>query len=148
MIRSLKERVVRVSRNIIITSKDQERLEKLIQLQEEFAAGSKAPLQALKAELKRAVISDPQNIPHDVITMRSQVLLKDLSSGEEMVYTLVYPDEADMLEGKISVLAPIGMAILGYRENDTVEWAIPEGIAHLKVEKILFQPESSGNFDL
>ncbi len=137
-----------MSRTIIITSKDQERLEKLIQLQEEFTAASKAPLQELKAELKRAIISEPQDIPHDVITMRSQVLLKDLSSGEEMVYTLVYPDEADMMEGKISVLAPIGMAILGYRENDRVEWAIPEGIAYLKVEKILFQPEASGNFDL
>lgn len=137
-----------MSRTIFITSKDQERLEKLIRVQEEFTAGSKATLQELKAELKRAVISEPQDIPHDVITMRSQVLLKDLSSGEEMIYTLVYPDEADMMEGKISVLAPIGMAILGYRENDSVEWAIPEGVVYLKVEKILFQPEASGNFDL
>ena len=137
-----------MSRTIFITSKDQERLEKLIRVQEEFTAGSKATLQELKAELKRAVISEPQDILHDVITMRSQVLLKDLSSGEEMIYTLVYPDEADMMEGKISVLAPIGMAILGYRENDSVEWAIPEGIVYLKVEKILFQPEASGNFDL
>lgn len=137
-----------MSRSIFITSKDQERLEKLIQLEEEFATDSKAPLQELKDELKRAVVTEPQNIPHDVITMRSQVLLKDLSSGEEMIYTLVYPDEANILEGKISVLAPIGMAILGYREKDRVDWAIPEGIAQLKVEKILFQPEASGNFDL
>lgn len=137
-----------MSRSIFITSKDQERLEKLIQLEEEFATDSKAPLQELKDELKRAVVTEPQNIPHDVITMRSQVLLKDLSSGEEMIYTLVYPDEANILEGKISVLAPIGMAILGYREKDRVDWAIPEGVAQLKVEKILFQPEASGNFDL
>lgn len=137
-----------MARGIFITSKDQERLEKLIQLEEEFATDSKAPLQELKDELKRAVITEPQDIPRDVITMRSQVLLKDLSCGEEMVYTLVYPDEADILKGKISVLAPIGMAILGYREKDRVDWAIPEGIAKLKVEKILFQPEASGNFDL
>lgn len=137
-----------MSRGIFITSTDQERLEKLIQLEEEFTTGSKAPLQELKAELKRAVITEPQDIPHDVITMRSQVLLKDLNSGEEMICTLVYPDEADMLAGKISVLAPIGMAILGYRENDRVEWEIPEGMAQLRVEKILFQPEASGNFDL
>lgn len=137
-----------MSRGIFITSTDLERLEKLIRLEEEFTASSKAPLQELKAELKRAIITEPQDIPHDVITMRSQVLLKDLSSGEEMIYTLVYPDEADMVAGKISVLAPIGMAILGYRENDKVEWAIPEGSVQLKVQKILFQPEASGNFDL
>jgi len=137
-----------VSRAIFITRTDQERLEKLIQIEEEFAPGSKTNLEELKSELKRAVIIDPQDIPSDVITMRSQVLLKDLSSGEEMIFTLVYPDEADMLEGKISVLAPIGMAILGYRESDKVEWAIPGGIALLTVKKILFQPEASGNFDL
>ena len=137
-----------MSRTIFITSTDRERLEKLIQSQEEFTAGNKMYLRELEVELKRAIISEPQDIPQDVITMRSQVLLKDLSIGEEMIYTLVYPDEADMLEGKISVLAPIGMAILGYRENDQVEWEIPQGTVCLKVEKILFQPEASGNFDL
>lgn len=137
-----------MSRTIFMTSTDRERLQKLIQSEEEFAPGSKAHLQELKAELKRAVITKPQDIPNDVITMRSQVLLKDLSSEEEMIYTLVYPDEANILEQKISVLAPIGTAILGYRENDTIEWAIPKGIARLKVEKILFQPEASGDFDL
>ncbi|HWR08707.1 nucleoside diphosphate kinase regulator [Sporomusa sp.] len=137
-----------MSRAIFITRTDQERLEKLIQTEEEFAPGNKTHLEELKSELKRAVIIEPQDIPSDVITMRSQVLLKDLSSGEEMICTLVYPDEADMLERKISVLAPIGMAILGYRESDKVEWEIPGGIALLTVEKILFQPEASGNFDL
>lgn len=137
-----------MSRAIFITSTDQERLERLIQLEEEFAPGSKTHLAELKSELKRAVIIEPQDTPSDVITMRSQVLLKDLSSGEELTCTLVYPDEADMAEGKISVLAPIGTAILGYRENDKVEWAIPGGTALLKVEKILFQPEASGNFQL
>jgi len=135
-------------RAIFITRTDQERLGKLIQLKEEFASDSKTHLEELKSELKRAVIIEPQAIPADVITMRSQVLLKDLSNGEEMICTLVYPDEADMLAGKISILAPIGMAILGYRENDQVERAIPGGIALLKVEKVLFQPEASGNFDL
>lgn len=137
-----------MSKTIFITRTDQERLEKLIQLEEEFTPGSKAYLEELKSELKQAVIVEPQDIPSTVITMRSQVLLKDLGSGEELICTLVYPDEADMSAGKISVLAPIGMAILGYREDDKVEWAIPGGIALLQVKKILFQPEASGNFDL
>lgn len=137
-----------MSRTIFITSTDRERIQKLIQSEEEFTPGSKAHLQELKAELKRAVITKPQDIPNDVITMRSQVLLKDLNSGEEMTYTLVYPDEANILEQKISILAPIGTAILGYRENDTIEWTIPKGVVRLKVEKILFQPEANGDFDL
>lgn len=137
-----------MSRAIFITRTDQERLVKLIQREEEFTPGSKLHLEELKSELNRAVIIEPQAIPADVITMRSQVRLRDLNSGEEMICTLVYPDEADMLAGKISVLAPIGMAILGYRESDRVEWTIPGGIALLQVEKILFQPEASGNFDL
>lgn len=137
-----------MSRAIFITRTDQERLVKLIQREEEFTPGSKPHLEELKSELDRAVIIEPQAIPADVITMRSQVRLKDLNSGEKMICTLVYPDEADMLAGKISVLAPIGMAILGYRESDRVEWTIPGGIALLQVEKILFQPEASGNFDL
>lgn len=137
-----------MSRAIFITCTDLERLEKLIQTEEEFVPGSKTHLLELKSELKRAVVVEPQTIPADVITMRSQVLLKDLSSSEEMTCTLVYPDEADMLEGKISVLAPIGMAILGYRENDSVEWTTPGGVVLLQVEKILFQPEASGHFDL
>lgn len=137
-----------MSRAIFITCTDLERLEKLIQTEEEFVPGSKTHLLELKSELKRAVVVEPQTIPANVITMRSQVLLKDLSSSEEMTCTLVYPDEADMLEGKISVLAPIGMAILGYRENDRVEWTTPGGVVLLQVEKILFQPEASGHFDL
>ena len=137
-----------MSRAIFITCTDLERLEKLIQTEEEFVPGSKTHLLELKSELKRAVVVEPQTIPANVITMRSQVLLKDLSSSEEMTCTLVYPDEADMLEGKISVLAPIGMAILGYRENDRVEWTTPGGVVLLQVEKIFFQPEASGHFDL
>lgn len=137
-----------MARAIFITRTDQERLEKLIQLEEEFNQSSKIHLEELKSELKRAVITESQDIPPDVITMRSQVLLKDLNCEEEMICTLVYPDEADMLEGKISVLAPIGMAILGYRENDRVEWEIPGGTVALKVVKVLFQPEANGYFDL
>lgn len=135
-------------RTIFITSVDLERLQNLIRLKEEFSSGDKACLQALDAELKRAVVTKPDEIPQNVITMRSQVILKDLSTGEETIYTLVYPEEADIRENKISVLAPIGTAILGYQAGDIVDWEIPDGIARLRVEKVIFQPEASGNFDL
>jgi regulator of nucleoside diphosphate kinase len=80
--------------------------------------------------------------------MNSRVLLLDMDSHEEMEYTLVFPQDADPAQGKISVLAPIGTAMLGYREGDVFSWQVPDGMRRLKVQKILFQPEASGNFDL
>ena len=80
--------------------------------------------------------------------MRSKVRLKDLVSGETNVYSLVFPTEADFSEGKISVLAPIGTAILGYKRGDTIEWPVPSGLRRLKVDQVLYQPEAAGNFSL
>ncbi len=117
-------------------------------MEEEFQPGNKNYLDDLTYELERAVVTQPEEIPADVITMHSQVVLKDLDNDEELIYTLVYPDEANIAEDKISVLAPIGTAILGYRVGDTLDWKIPNGTLRLKVDKILFQPESSGNFEL
>ena len=82
------------------------------------------------------------------MTMNSKVLLKDLETGEKMEYTLVYPADADLMENRISVLAPIGTAILGFREGDVIDWKVPDGLVKLEVEKILYQPESAGDLDL
>jgi len=81
-----------------------------------------------------------------VITMNSQALLLDVEENEEMLYTLVFPEDADPVEGKISVLAPIGTAMLGYREGDEFEWETPGGRRKIRVQKIVFQPEASGDF--
>ena len=80
--------------------------------------------------------------------MRSTVRLKDLVSGEANTYSLVFPSEADFSQGKISVLAPIGTAILGYKSGDTIEWPVPSGVRKLKIDKILYQPEAAGNYEL
>ena len=71
-----------------------------------------------------------------------------LPVGEEETYTLVYPENMDMSQGKVSILAPIGTAMLGYRVGDVFEWEVPAGNRRLKVEKLLYQPEDSGDFDL
>lgn len=102
----------------------------------------------LEAELKRAEIVDPKRIPANVITMRSKVRLKDLVSGESKIYSLVFPTEANFSEGKISVLAPIGTAILGYKLGDSIEWTVPSGLRKLKVDEILYQPEAAGEYEL
>ncbi|MDL1898635.1 transcription elongation factor GreAB, partial [Anaerolineae bacterium CFX7] len=96
----------------------------------------------------RATVVAPQDIPNDVITMNSVVQLQDIDTKEEEVYTLVFPENADLAKGKISIFAPIGTAMLGYRVGDLFEWKVPAGTRRLRVKKILYQPEGSGNFDL
>ena len=105
-------------------------------------------LKKLKEELDRATIVEPEEVPPDVVTMNSSVSLVDVMTGEELNYTLVYPEDADLQQGKISVLAPIGTAMLGYRVGDTFTWDTPGGIRAVRVEKILYQPETAGNYDL
>jgi len=133
---------------IYITELDYNRLNGLIDRTRERNSVDREYLNKLEAELDRAEIVDPKDIPPDVITMRSKVRLKDLVSGDSNTYSLVFPTEADFAEGKISVLAPIGTAILGYRQGDTIEWPVPSGLRKLKVEEVLYQPESAGDDDL
>jgi regulator of nucleoside diphosphate kinase len=134
--------------NIYITEPDYNRLSALIEKTREGNGVDRQYLNKLEAELDRAEIVDAENIPANVITMRSTVRLKDLVSGEENTYSLVFPTEADFSQGKISVLAPIGTAILGYKSGDTIEWTVPSGLRRLKVDKIIYQPEAAGHFDL
>jgi regulator of nucleoside diphosphate kinase len=134
--------------NIHITEPDYQRLSGLIETTRERNSADREYLKKLEAELDRAEIVDPQQIPGDVVTMRSKVRLKDLVSGEANVYSLVFPSEANFSEGKISILAPIGTAILGYRRGDTIEWPVPSGVRRLKIDEVLYQPEAEGNYEL
>ena len=142
------KRKSRKTASIYITEPDYQRLSGLIDRTRERSNSDREYLNKLEAELDRAEIVDPKNMPADVITMRSRVRLKDLVSGETNTYSLVFPTEADFAEGKISVLAPIGTAILGYKRGDTIEWPVPSGLRRLKVEEILYQPESAGDHEL
>jgi regulator of nucleoside diphosphate kinase len=103
---------------------------------------------ALTEELRRAAIVDPKNVPGDVITMNSRAEMRDLVSGETVAFTLVFPSEANIDEEKISVLAPIGAGMLGYRVGDQFEWNVPGGLRRMKVIKVDYQPEAAGDFDL
>jgi regulator of nucleoside diphosphate kinase len=134
--------------SIYITEPDYNRLSALIEKTREGNGVDRQYLNKLEAELDRAEIVDAKDIPANVITMRSTVRLKDLVSGEENTYSLVFPTEADFSQRKISVLAPIGTAILGYKSGDTIEWTVPSGLRRLKVDKIIYQPEAAGHFDL
>jgi regulator of nucleoside diphosphate kinase len=128
---------------IYITESDYEKLRRLIAGRRGSGADAKH-LSELEDELERAeVLDDKQRVPPDVITMNSEVRLMDVDSGEIKLYKLVFPSQA-RTENSLSVLAPIGTAILGYRAGDIIEWRVPKGVRRLKVLDVLFQPEAAG----
>lgn len=133
---------------IYITEFDLDRLQKLLWEAQSTDYRKSEYLEKLQVEIRRAVVVSPQDIPSDVITMNSIVSLKDMDTGEEETYTLVFPEDSNLEQGKISVLAPIGTAMLGYKVGDVFEWSVPAGTRRLQVVKIIFQPEASGNYNL
>src|SRR3954470_14063228 len=135
------------TRPIHITSQDKERLEDVLAEVAISDRRKQGDLPALREELERAVIVDPKVVPNDVITMNSQADLLDLESGETVTFTLVFPADANVEAGKISVLAPIGAGMLGYRVGDEFEWNVPAGTRRMRVTRVDYQPEAAGDFD-
>ena len=97
----------------------------------------------LAAELERADVVDSHEVAPDVVTMNSRVRFEDLSTGETREITIVFPHDADMLEARVSVLAPVGTALLGLAEGESIVWPFPDGSSRcLRVLKVTFQPEA------
>ncbi|MGA1875667.1 MAG: nucleoside diphosphate kinase regulator [bacterium] len=135
-------------RGIYITEYDLHRLRKLMEAEHRIYDRDRKYLKELDEELARCKVVAPEKVPRDVITMNSQIRLKDLDSNHEMIYSLVFPGLADANRNKISILAPIGTALIGYKVGDTIEWKVPAGMRRLKVEEILYQPEAAGDYHL
>ena len=126
---------------IVVTESDAARLRGLLATPAR-AERDRHHLQELLMELERAVIVKPNEVPRDVITMQARVRVQDLTSGERRDLMLVLPTEADVSAQRISVLAPLGTALLGYREGDVVEWVMPGGLRHIRVERVRQPAES------
>lgn len=138
-------------REIFITQFDRDRLEELIQTARTFGVPGGpdwARLEELQRELEKARIVASTEVPPDVVTMNSRLLLRDLDGEEDLTVTLVFPKDADLTTGAMSILAPIGTAILGYREGDEVEWPVPSGTRRIRIARILYQPEQAGDYHL
>jgi regulator of nucleoside diphosphate kinase len=133
------------NKNIYITDYDLGRLNELIMFIETDKHGDACSIEQLKREIIRAKIVSPKDISGDIVTMNSRVRLKDTDTQEEMVFKIVFPPEADIEQGKISVLAPVGTALLGYKVGDTISWNVPGGIRRLNIQEILYQPEAEGD---
>jgi len=133
---------------IQITEFDLDRLKKLLEDATHTEYRGSDSLTRLQAELDRAQVVLPHAVSQAVVTMNSTVVLFDLDTGEDETYTLVFPENADISSGKISILAPVGTGMLGYEVGDTFEWDVPGGVRRLKVKQILYQPEAAGDYHL
>ena len=107
-----------------------------------------ARIEELGAELNRATVVEIDKIPQDVVTMNSKVCVKDMDTSKDEIYQVVYPEDADIEQNRISILAPIGTAILGYKVGDVIEWRVPAGLRRLKIKKILYHPEAAKDYHL
>ena len=132
--------------NITITTKDAARLETLL---ETLSADGFPGRKALEEELYRANVVAPEEVPPSVVTMNSTVRFAMLPSGTERRLKLVYPGKSDASEDSISILAPVGSALLGLAEGDDIHWPNPNGgTLHLVVQEVEDQPERAGHYDL
>lgn len=133
---------------IVLTEFDRERLLGLVEVLRERSKGDVEHLDVLEDELERAEVVDPKEIPANVVTMNSKVQLVDLETRDELSVTLVFPGTADTKEGRISVLAPMGVALLGSREAEELSWKTPSRVRRLRIERVLYQPEAAGNYNV
>lgn len=102
---------------------------------------------ALLAELGRAEVIDTKDIPSDVITMNSDVVFTD-ETGKSGHYSLVFPEDADINQSKISILSPIGCSLIGYEVGSVITVPTPSGQKKITVTAVTYQPERSGDVDL
>ncbi len=129
---------------IVISSLDAERLESLLDSLPRGAFPGKAELEA---ELARAEIVAPRDVPPTVVSMNSTVRFQVESSAETFSLTLVYPKDMDASGGKISILAPVGSALLGLAQGDQIEWPKPGGgTLRVRIEEVVYQPERAGEY--
>ena len=139
-LRLLRESPAAHTADIYITEIDKARLRSLLEVERG------AEIFELEHEIERAIVVDPRQVPEDVVTMNSKALLQ--VDNKEVEVALVYPEDADDSAGKLSVCSGIGTAILGYKEGDAFNWRIPNRTCHIRIEKLLYQPEAAGDFHL
>ena len=127
------------SNEIIITDVDLQRLLPVLDLHDTPASD------ALATELYRAVVVSRAKVPADVITMNSEVTYEDCVTAQRRTVRVVFPKDADATNGRVSVLAPIGSALLGLRIGQEIEWQVPTGTKRIRVVDVRYQPEAAGD---
>ncbi|HUM96639.1 MAG TPA: nucleoside diphosphate kinase regulator [Chitinophagaceae bacterium] len=133
---------------LIINSLDYARIKKCISDAKLFKSVSSADAEKLLKELNSAQIVEPEAMPANVVTMNSIVKLSFLNNNKQIQFQIVYPENANIKENKISIFSPIATALIGYKTNDEIEWLVPAGPTIIRVDEIIYQPEASGDFNL
>lgn len=129
---------------ITITRLDMQRLEKMLDNLDDFSPAA----EALEQELARATVVGHQEIPAGIVTMNSRAHCREEASGKDYTLTVVYPQDAGK-EGTVSVLAPIGTALLGLSVGQQIDWQTPAGkVIKLTLLNVEYQPEAAGEFTL
>lgn len=128
--------------SIVVSYQDFDRV------QEAMISATGLTVDRLDTELARAQIIEPKDVPPNLVTMNSRVTYENMKSGDRHTVRLVYPRDANAGENQISVLAPLGSALLGLSEGQQIEWVMPGGIRGIKILEIVYQPEAAGDWDL
>lgn len=135
------------SSNIVVTAMDEERLRRLIRASRDSRDRDAA--EALADELDRAEVVPAERIAGNVVTMNSRVVFKDEETSESREVSLVYPKDSDPEQGRISVFAPVGAALLGLSVGQTIDWPLPQGrLKRYRVVEVVYQPEAAGDLRL
>ncbi|HEX6241261.1 MAG TPA: GreA/GreB family elongation factor, partial [Polyangiales bacterium] len=134
------------TQHIVMTEFDRHRLQGMLHVLRKRSGVNAWSLDALETELARAHVVSPQQIPATVVTMNSRVRLRDLDTGVVLVVALAFPAGGAAQDASVPVLSPLGLALLGCREGDVMEWRTRQGPRRLRVDAVVYQPEAAGDY--
>lgn len=135
-------------KKVTLTKNDYTRIYKAITDAKNSKTINSNETEKLLSELSKAEIVPSEKIDKDVVTMNSEVKLFFENTQKEQSFKIVYPQDANLKENKISIFSPIATALIGYRIGDEIEWIVPSGMTKIKIVDLIYQPEAAGDFDL
>ena len=135
-------------KKVTLTKNDYTRIYKAITDAKNSKTINSNEAEKLLSELSKAEIVPSEKIDKDVVTMNSEVKLFFENTQKEQSFKIVYPQDANLKENKISIFSPIATALIGYKIGDEIEWIVPGGMTRIKIVDLIYQPEAAGDFDL
>lgn len=134
--------------NIIVNRLDYIRIQKQIGEAKQNKTIAASEAEKLINELNSATILDPDKIPGDVVTMNSVVKITFVDAGRQQEFKIVYPNEANLKEKRVSIFSPVATALIGFRVGDLIEWMVPGGLTKIRIDEIIYQPEAAGDLTI
>lgn len=135
-------------KQIIISKQDFTRIHKSIKEAKLKNTIKKEDADRLLKELHSAKVVESEEIPADLVTMNSVVKIHFQNNKTVTEFKIVYPDQANIKEHKISIFSPVASALIGYSVHDEIDWIVPSGMTKIIIDEIIYQPEAAGDFDL